>query len=98
MVKQPSEPAYTAERNAGIDPFARAVAGLREIYDSADPVLIPAIESNIIAFQVAVRRDKEIQAQRREIDNLKKRVTDLETTLTARQGEAGEERIVKTGT
>ena len=34
------------EYSAGVDEFGKAVAGLKEIFDSHDPVLIPAIQAN----------------------------------------------------
>lgn len=65
-----------AEYNAGS--FGKASEGLKEIFDSQDPVLIPAIEANIRAFQLSVRRDRQIQQQAAEIEILNKRVAALE--------------------
>jgi transcriptional regulator with XRE-family HTH domain len=76
-----------AEYNRGnyADPFAEAVSGLKEIYDSRDPILIPAIDANIRAFRIAARREKqiydqtaEIKALRSECEELKKRLATLE--------------------
>ena len=53
------------------DPFAEAVSGLRRIFDSRDPVLIPAIQANIRAFQISARRERQISEQQTEIQQLK---------------------------
>ena len=67
------------------DPFADAVSGLKEIFDSRDPILIPALEANIRAFRISARREKqindqatEIKALRSECEGLKKRLAALE--------------------
>lgn len=51
--------------------FGRASNGLREIYDSQDPIVIPAIEANIRAFTLSVRRERQNQHQAQEIKELK---------------------------
>ena len=48
------------EYNGDMDDFGKATSGLKEIFDSGDPVLIPAIQANIHAFQISVRREAHI--------------------------------------
>lgn len=62
--------------------FGRASNGLYEIYESRDPILIPAIEANIRAFQLSVRRERQNQHQAREIKALKKECDELKERLT----------------
>lgn len=71
------------EYNAGVDKFGRAVDGLREIFDSHDPVLIPAIQANIHAFQISVRRERHIQQQTNKISALEKENTTIKARLEA---------------
>ena len=72
-----------SEYGAGVDYFGKAVAGLKEIFDSRDPVLIPAIQANIHAFQISVRRERHIQQQSDEITALKKENTNIKARLEA---------------
>jgi len=67
------------------DPFGRASSGLREIFDSGDQIIIDALQSNITAFQISIRRDRQIKQQAQGIkelqekyDELKKRFDSLE--------------------
>ena len=76
------------------DPFGQATAGLRAIFDSQDPVLISAIQANIRAFQLAARREKqvdylnqEIQKLKQECDKFKERIAALESKATSAQHE-----------
>ena len=71
------------------DPFLAAITDLREIFDSRDQVLIPAIQANIRAFQLSARREhqnarqaRQIKALQDECDELKKRFDTLEKTYT----------------
>jgi transcriptional regulator with XRE-family HTH domain len=75
------------------DPFIAAVAALKEIYDSNDPVFVPAIASNIRAFNMAVFNKKFIQAQgetiqelRIECEKLKNRMESLENQVKLIKG------------
>ncbi len=54
-----------------MDDFGKAASGLKEIFDSGDPLLIPTIQANIHAFQISVRREAHIQEQTKEINDLK---------------------------
>ena len=67
------------------DPFLSAISGLREIFDSKDQVLTTAIQANIRAFQLAVRREiqndrqaQQIKTLQAECDELKNRIKALE--------------------
>ena len=84
-VHQVAEHAADYAGGHGSDPFADAVSGLKEIFDSRDPILIPALEANIRAFRISARREKqlnnqaaEIKALHSECDDLKKRLATLE--------------------
>lgn len=81
------------EYNADMDDFGKAASGLKEIFDSGDPVLIPAIQANIHAFQISVRREVHIQEQTNEINDLKKRMESLERRLLEDDRRKGERRI-----
>ena len=74
------------ENVMGMHPHDAAILGLREIFDSNDPVLIPAIQANIRAFQLAARREhqnarqaEQIKTLHDECNKLKERVKTLET-------------------
>ena len=69
-------------------PLLAAITGLSEIFDSNDPILIPAIQANIRAFQLSARREHDNTQQTQKIKNLeekcdefKKRLEDLERKL-----------------
>ncbi len=66
-------------------PLRAAIEGLGEIFDSNDPILIPAIQANIRAFQLSARREydntqqaRQIKALQDECDELKGRIDALE--------------------
>ena len=71
------------EYGGGVDDFGKAVAGLKEIFDSQDPVLIPAIQANIHAFQISVRRERQVQQQADKISTLEKENTNIKARLEA---------------
>lgn len=81
------------EYNDGLDDFGRAVSGLKDIFNSGDPVLIPAIQANIHAFQISVRRETHIQEQTKEISDLKKRLDALERHIKEGDRRKGERRL-----
>lgn len=80
------------EYNADVDDFGKAATGLKEIFDSGDPVLIPAIRANIHAFQISVRREAHIQEQTKEINDLKQRMESLERYIKDGDRRKGERR------
>lgn len=81
--KELQSTAFNQVGSVGADEFGIAVAGLKEIFDSRDPVLLPAIQANIRAFQISVRRERQIQQQQTEIDELKEECGDLRKRLAA---------------
>lgn len=85
------------EYNAGMDDFGKAATGLKEIFDSGDPVLIPAIQANIHAFQISVRREAHIKKQTKEINDLKKRMESLEKYIREGDRRKGERRLEDLG-
>lgn len=79
----------TSVEGAGIDPFAEAVSGLKEIFESNDRVLVPAIEANIRAFRIAVRRGRTISAQAGKIESLENDIKDLKVRLKTLEDRPG---------
>lgn len=73
--------------------FREAASGLKEIFDSGDPVLIPAIKANIHAFQISVRREAHIKEQTKEINDLKKRMESLEKQMKEGDRRKSERRL-----
>ena len=69
------------EPKAARDPFAEAVSGLREIFNSRNQVLIPAIQANIRAFQISARRERQIDEQKKEIQQLREECEDLKQRI-----------------
>jgi transcriptional regulator with XRE-family HTH domain len=69
-----------------IDDFAVAVGQLKEIYDSHDPVLIPAIQANLRAFQSAVHKDQVISQLQDKCADMEKRLIELEKQLASWEG------------
>jgi transcriptional regulator with XRE-family HTH domain len=63
------------------DPFAQAVADLRDIFNSGDRVLITALLANLYSFKRSAHRETENQTMRTEIDNLKSRLAAVEEKL-----------------
>jgi len=66
-------------------PLRAAMEGLGEIFDSNDPILIPAIQANIHAARISVQREYQNTRQAQQIkdledknDEFKKRLEDLE--------------------
>ena len=82
-----------------IDQFGEASTGLREIFNSGDPILIPALLANIRAFQIAARREKEILGLKGRVkkleekcdkfDEIKERLETLERNLPTAAGAGG---------
>ena len=56
-----------SEYNTDKDDFGKAVSGLKEIFDSGDPVVITAIQANMHALQISPRREAQISEQSKEI-------------------------------
>jgi hypothetical protein len=73
------EPAQKISINNKQDRFWQAVSGLQDIYNSQDPVLIRAIESNIVAFRDSAGRVETIKGKNEEIKLLHKKYDDMES-------------------
>lgn len=69
----PPEPNAT-----GIDPAVQAMADIKEIFDSGDPILIPAIQANLHAFKRALLRERQFEQILKENEELKQRILKLE--------------------
>lgn len=57
--------------------FGKSVGYLREIFDSNDPIFISAIQANLHSFSRAIRREKEISQLSEKINDLEKKITDI---------------------
>ena len=73
------------EYNANINDFGATASGLKDIFDSGDPVLISAIQAGVHAFQTSVKREAHVRQQTEEIDHLKNECDDLKESLSALQ-------------
>jgi len=62
----------------GIDPTVQAMSDIKEIFDSGDPILIPAIQANLHAFKRALLRERQFEQILKENEELKKRILKLE--------------------
>ena len=52
------------------NPFLQPMAMLTEILASGDPVLVPAIQANLRAFQTAIRKERQLTEQSQKIKEL----------------------------
>jgi len=66
----------------GIDPCIQAMADIKEIFESEDPILIPAIQANLHAFKRALQRERQFEQILKENEELKNRITNLEKLYT----------------
>jgi hypothetical protein len=62
----------------GIDPTVQAMSDIKEIFDSEDQILIPAIQANLHAFKRALLRERQFEQILKENEELKNRITKLE--------------------
>ena len=62
----------------GVDPAIQAMADIKEIFDSGDPILIPAIQANLHAFKRALLRERQFEQILKENEELKSRISKLE--------------------
>jgi transcriptional regulator with XRE-family HTH domain len=69
---------YENHKN-GIDPYIQAISDVKEIFDSGDPILIPAIQANLHAFKRALLRERQFEQILKENEELKVRLFNLET-------------------
>ena len=66
----------------GIDPTIQAMSDIKEIFDSGDPILIPAIQANLHAFKRALLRERQFEQILKENEELKNRILKLEELFT----------------
>lgn len=62
----------------GIDPAVQAMSDIKEIFDSGDPILVPAIQFNLHAFKRALLRERQFDQVLKENEELKDRISKLE--------------------
>jgi hypothetical protein len=73
-VMMPAE-SYEAQ---GIDPAIQAMADIRDIFASGDPILVPAIQANLNAFKRALQRERQFAQVIEENKLLRERIVKLE--------------------
>jgi len=61
----------------GIDPVLQAMSDLKDIFASGDPILIPAIQSNLNAFKRALLREQQFSQILKENSEIKEMFNDL---------------------
>jgi hypothetical protein len=61
-----------------VEPSLQAMSDIKEIFDSGDPILIPAIQANLNAFKRALLRERQIAQVLEENKNLISRMAKLE--------------------
>ncbi|NPU84410.1 MAG: helix-turn-helix domain-containing protein [Syntrophaceae bacterium] len=61
-----------------IDPALQAMSDIKDIFDSGDPILIPAIQANLNAFKRALLRERQFAQVIQENKELKERLLKLE--------------------
>lgn len=69
----------SGSNDAGIEPSLQAMSDIKEIFDSGDPILIPAIQANLNAFKRALYRERQIAQVLEENKNLISRMAKLES-------------------
>jgi regulator of replication initiation timing len=64
--------------DTGIDPVIQAMSDIKDIFNSGDPILIPAIQANLNAFKRALLREQQFAQVIQENRELKERIAKLE--------------------
>lgn len=59
------------------NPYLQPMAMLSEILASQDPVLVPAIQANLRAFQIAIRREQQLSGQLNQLTEQSKKIKEL---------------------
>lgn len=67
----------------GVDPTVQAMADIKEIFDSGDPILVPAIQANLNAFKRALLRERQFTQVIEENKEIKKWITEIKTELNS---------------
>lgn len=62
----------------GSDTFIQAMADIKEIFDSGDSILIPAIQANLNAFKHVLHRERQFRQILDENNELRSRISKLE--------------------
>ncbi len=65
----------------GIDPALQAMSDIKDIFASGDPVLVPAIQANIVAFKRALQREHQFAQLIEENRELRERIANLEAQV-----------------
>ena len=80
---------------------AVAISALMEILGSGDPVLVPAIQANLRAFQAAARKEAQLSEQKEQIqllksecDEFRKKNSALESRIEALERRMGDHHLV----
>lgn len=91
--------AYTAaqELPGMADPMIQAIAGVKEIFDSRNTILIQALTLNIAAFQMASRTGKQIYEQKKDINDLRDLYNNLKNQISLIEFELKNHMTPKTG-
>ena len=84
---QKTYPASSApgSNNSGIEPSLQAMSDIKEIFDSGDPILIPAIQANLNAFKRALLRERQFAQVIDENKDLRSRIVKLENLCKSLQ-------------
>ncbi len=64
--------------DSGIDPVIQAMSDIKDIFNSGDPILVPAIQANLSAFKRALLREQQFIQVMEENKELKERIARLE--------------------
>ena len=76
-------PAYS---DNGIDPALQAMHDIQYIFNSGDPILVPAIQANLNAFKRALLREQQFAQVMQENKELKERIAKLEAVCDEFRG------------
>jgi transcriptional regulator with XRE-family HTH domain len=76
----------SGSNDSGIEPSLQAMSDIKEIFDSGDPILIPAIQANLNAFKRALLRERQFAQVIDENKDLRSRIVKLENLCKSLQG------------
>lgn len=74
-------PSPVDQKSALVDPAVQAMADIKEIFDSGDPILVPAIQANLNAFKRALLRERQFNQIMQENRVLKERLDKIEDNM-----------------
>lgn len=75
----------SSSNDSGIEPSLQAMSDIKEIFDSGDPILIPAIQANLNAFKRALLRERQFAQILEENKNLISRIDRMENLCKSLQ-------------